>query len=122
MAARAPPHVIFPVPHLFYVPTYEEVQAILRSLGLKRSEILIYWALHKKGAPMGVKEIVEATGLSEKTVRTALKLMVAHGYVRVEGKRRGARYVAVPLGEVVERLKKRIEERISELLHRFTRP
>ncbi len=104
------------------MPTYDEVHAILRSLGLKRSEILIYWALHRAGRPMSVKEIVQATGLSEKTVRTALKLMVAHGYVRVEERRRGAKYTAVPVGEIAEKLKKRIEERISELLRRFSRP
>lgn len=91
-------------------------------MGLKKSEILVYWALHRAGRPLRASEIVEMTKLSEKTVRIALRDLADRGYVRRIGRGRGVRYEAVSMRTVMEKLKKAIEERVSELLSRLQFP
>lgn len=114
--------VIFSARQMFNVPTFEEVHAMLRSLGLKKSEVLVYWTLYRADRPLRTSEIVERTRLSEKTVRIALRNLVDRGYVRRVGRGKGVRYEAVSIRTVMERLKKAIEERVSELFSRLQFP
>ncbi len=95
---------------------------MLRSLGLKKSEILVYWTLHRANRPMSVSEIMDKTKLSEKTVRLALRDLVKRGYVRKTGKGRKICYEAVSVRKVAEHLRKAIEERISEIFSRLQFP
>ena len=100
----------------------EEIRAALRSLGLKKSEIEIYVTLWRAGEPLGARKIAERTGLSEKTVRKALKIMLEKGYVKGKRKGRGMVYSAVSARTIVERWKKSIEKRIGDIFSRLQFP
>ncbi len=92
----------------------EDVRAILKSLGARKSEIKVYMDLVGKGEA-GVREIIERTGLSEKTVRVALKGLERKGLVRRERRGKKVVYRAVSLRTLFTKFKESLQKRLSEL-------
>ncbi|WP_456367410.1 transcriptional regulator [Thermococcus sp.] len=98
--------------------TYEKLEALLRSLGVKKTELRIYRLLLEKRRPMRITEIVGELGISERSVREHVLNLYRKGMVRRELIQRGwlgYTYTAVSPSELIERIKKSIMERISEL-------
>jgi predicted DNA-binding transcriptional regulator len=93
-----------------------DFQDMLRALGAKHSEIRVLLALMRVARPLRFAEILELTGLSDRTVRLALRSLRDMGYVHVVGRGRSTRYVSETPGKIAEMLKKRMEERISAIL------
>ena len=93
-----------------------DIQQGLKVLGAKRSEILVLIAIVRAGRPLRFSEILETTGLSDRTVRMALRSLRDSGYIRVEGRGRATRYVTEKPGVVAELIRKRVEEKISTIL------
>ncbi|WP_099209680.1 transcriptional regulator [Thermococcus henrietii] len=97
---------------------YERLEALLRSLGLKRTELRIYRLLLEKKRPMRVTEIVKELGISERSVREHVLSLYRRGMLRRELIQQGwlgYTYTAVSPSELLENLKKYILERINEI-------
>jgi len=92
-----------------------EFQNFLRALGAKRSEIRVLLALIRAGRPLKFSEILENTGLSERTVRLALASLRGRNYVRTVGRGRATRYVSEKPSVIAEMLRRGMEEKISSL-------
>ena len=93
-----------------------EFQNFLRALGARRSEIRVLLALVRAGRPLKFREIVERTGLSDRTVRLALRSLRESGYVLSTGKGRATRYVSEKPSVIAEMLKKGMEKKITAVL------
>ncbi|MDN5366763.1 MAG: hypothetical protein PWQ11_174 [Candidatus Diapherotrites archaeon] len=89
----------------------EEIKGLMKSLGAKRSEILVYLALRRIGGPASISQILDSVNLSEKTVRNALDALMKRGLVV----RRGTRYIAKGTRALMHRVKERIEEGVQEI-------
>jgi len=97
---------------------YERLEALLRSLGLKRTELRIYRLLLEKKRPMRVTEIVRELGISERSVREHVLSLYRRGMLRRELIQQGwlgYTYTAVSPSELLENLKNYILERINEI-------
>ena len=96
----------------------KDVEAFMKSIGSTTSEVMVYMALVKLKRYSGVKEVQEATKLSEKSVRNALKRLIDKGLV-VEKEAEGKKlYRAKPVKELMELWRKKMEEFISSLFNR----
>ncbi|WP_457741516.1 transcriptional regulator [Thermococcus sp.] len=101
---------------------YEKLEALLRSLGLKKTELRIYRLLLEKKKPMRITEIVKELGISERSVREHVLSLYRRGMLRRELIQQGwlgYTYTAVSPGELLENIKRYILERISELEREF---
>ena len=101
---------------------YERLEALLRSLGLKKTELRIYRLLLEKKKPMRVTEIVQELGISERSVREYVLSLYRRGMLRRELIQQGwlgYTYTAVSPSELLENLKRYIIERINELEKEF---
>ncbi len=97
---------------------YEKIEALLRSLGVKKTELKIYRLLLNRSKAMRITEIQRELGISERSVREHVlslykkgilkRTLVQHGWL-------GYVYTAVSPGEVLESLKKNIIKKISEI-------
>lgn len=68
----------------------ELFKAAERSGGImfgKPSWFRIYWWLHDQSKPFSVKDVVEATGCTERVVRKRLAVMIQFGYIEQVGDR-----------------------------------
>jgi len=97
---------------------YERLEALLRSLGVKRTELRIYRLLLEKKRPMRVTEIVKELGISERSVREHVLSLYRRGMLKRELIQQGwlgYTYTAVSPGELLENLKRHILDRINEI-------
>ncbi|WP_297506208.1 transcriptional regulator [Thermococcus sp.] len=97
---------------------YERLEALLRSLGVKKTELRIYRLLLEKRRPMRVTEIVNELGISERSVREHVLSLYRKGILRRELVQQGwlgYTYSAVSPGELLEHIKATILKRINEL-------
>jgi predicted DNA-binding transcriptional regulator len=97
---------------------YEKLEALLRSLGVKKTELRIYRLLLEKKRPMRVTEIVSELGISERSVREHVLNLYRKGMLRRELVQQGwlgYSYTAVSPSELLARIKHNIIERINEL-------
>ena len=97
---------------------YEKLEALLRSLGVKKTELRIYRLLLEKKRPMRVTEIVSELGISERSVREHVLNLYRKGMLRRELVQQGwlgYTYTAVSPSELLARIKHSIIEKINEL-------
>ncbi|WP_297475332.1 transcriptional regulator [Thermococcus sp.] len=97
---------------------YEKLEALLRSLGVKKTELRIYRLLLEKKKPMRITEIQRELGISERSVREHVIRMYRSGIVRrnlIEQGWLGYTYTAVSPGELLENIKQSLIKRINEL-------
>ena len=97
---------------------YEMLEALLKALGLKKTELKIYRLLLEKKRPMRVTEIVKELGISERSVREHVLSLYRRGMLRRELIQQGwlgYTYTAVSPSELLENIKKHILERINEI-------
>ncbi|MEO2152325.1 MAG: transcriptional regulator [Thermococcus sp.] len=102
---------------------YEKLETLLRSLGVKKTELRIYRLLLEKNKPMRVTEIVRELGISERSVREYVLSLYRKGMLRRELIQQGwlgYTYTAVSPRELLENIKKNILERINELERELT--
>lgn len=103
---------------------YERLEALLRSLGVRKTELRIYRLLLEKKRPMRITEIVKEVGISERSVREHVLSLYRKGMLRRELIQQGwlgYTYTAVSPAELLENIKRNILEKISELEKEFTR-
>jgi len=101
---------------------YERFEALLRALGVKKTELRIYRLLLESSKPMRVTEIVRELGISERSVREHVLSLYRRGMLRRELVQQGwlgYTYTAVSPGELLENLKRNLLERIAELEREF---
>ncbi|MBP1911477.1 transcriptional regulator [Thermococcus stetteri] len=97
---------------------YEKLEALLRSLGVKKTELKIYKLLLEKKRPMRVTEIVDELGISERSVREHVLNLYRKGMLKRELIQQGwlgYTYTAVSPSELLSRIKQNILEKINEL-------
>ena len=97
---------------------YERLEALLRSLGVKKTELRIYRLLLEKKRPMRITEIQKELGISERSVREHVLSLYRKGILRrnlVEQGWLGYVYTALSPTEVLEHLKQNILRRIDEI-------
>jgi len=97
---------------------YERLEALLRSLGVKKTELRIYRLLLEKKEPMRITEIQKELGISERSVREHVLSLYRKGILRrslIEQGWLGYVYTAVSPGEVLENIKQSLIKRINEL-------
>ncbi len=101
---------------------YERLEALLRSLGVKKTELRIYRLLLEKKRPMRITEIQKELGISERSVREHVLSLYRKGILRrnlVEQGWLGYVYTALSPTEVLEHLKQNILRRIDEIEKEF---
>ncbi|NJE00733.1 MULTISPECIES: transcriptional regulator [Thermococcus] len=97
---------------------YEKLEALLRSLGVKKTELRIYRLLLDKKEPMRITEIQRELGISERSVREHVLSLYRRGILRrtlIEQGWLGYTYSAVSPSEVLENIKQSLVKRINEL-------
>ncbi|NJE61520.1 transcriptional regulator [Thermococcus sp. 21S7] len=97
---------------------YERLEALLRSLGVKKTELRIYRLLLEKREPMRITEIQRELGISERSVREHVLSLYRKGILRrrlIEQGWLGYVYTAVSPSEVLEHLKENLIKRINEI-------
>ncbi|ASJ03888.1 MULTISPECIES: transcriptional regulator [Thermococcus] len=97
---------------------YERLEALLRSLGVKKTELRIYRLLLEKSEPMRITEIQKELGISERSVREHVLSLYRKGILRrklIEQGWLGYVYTAVSPSEVLEHLKENLIKRINEI-------
>lgn len=97
---------------------YERLEALLRSLGVKKTELRIYRLLLEKKEPLRITEIQKELGISERSVREHVLSLYRKGILRrslIEQGWLGYVYTAVSPGEVLENIKQSLIKRINEL-------
>ncbi len=97
---------------------YERFEMLLRSLGVKKTELRIYSLLLEKKRPMRVTEIVRELGISERSVREHVLSLYRRGMLKRELIQQGwlgYTYTAVSPGELLENIKQSLIKRITEL-------
>ncbi|WCN27807.1 transcriptional regulator [Thermococcus kodakarensis] len=97
---------------------YERLEALLKSLGVKKTELRIYRLLLEKKRPMRVTEIVNELGISERSVREHVLSLYRKGMLRRELIQQGwlgYTYTAVSPHELLARIKQNILEKINEI-------
>ncbi len=97
----------------------KEIEAFMKALGAKASEIQVYMALSKKKSYTSVRVLEEELNLSSKSIRNALKSLERKGWVRSKRRGRGYVYKAVPAKEIFEDWRKNVEKTLQDLLGRF---
>ena len=97
---------------------YERLEVLLRSLGVKKTELKIYRLLLEKKEPMRITEIQRELGISERSVREHVLSLYRKGILKrdlIQQGWLGYTYTAVSPGEVLESIKENILKRINEL-------
>ncbi|AIF70385.1 transcriptional regulator [Palaeococcus pacificus DY20341] len=97
---------------------HEKLESLLRSLGVKKSEIRIYKLLLEKNIPLRIKEIQREVGLSERSVRAHVLNLYRRGFLKrklIEEGWLGYTYTAVSPQELLERLKENVVKKINEI-------
>jgi len=97
---------------------YQKLESLLRSMGVKKTELRIYRLLLEKKRPMRVTEIVKELGISERSVREHVLSLYRRGMLKRELIQQGwlgYTYTAVSPGELLENLKKYILDWINEI-------
>ncbi|ASJ10401.1 transcriptional regulator [Thermococcus sp. P6] len=97
---------------------YERFEALLRSLGVKRTGLRIYRLLLERNEPMRIAEIRQELGISERSVREHVMNLYRRGLLKRKLIQRGWLgyvYTAASPGEVLERIKENLITRINEL-------
>ncbi|WP_461865280.1 helix-turn-helix domain-containing protein [Thermococcus sp.] len=97
---------------------YEKLENLLRSLGLKKTELKIYRLLLDKNKPMRITEIKEELGISERSVREHVLSLYRKGLLKRELIQQGWLgyvYTATAPAEFLEKLKHRIVTKINEI-------
>ncbi len=95
-----------------------DVEVFMKSLGSTASEIQVFLVLQRERRYLSVKEIEEATGLSTKSVRSALKRLEEKELVRVKEKGNRKFYRAVSVKELMEMWRRKVEDALSHLFRR----
>jgi len=101
---------------------YGRFEALLRSLGVKRTGLRIYRLLLERNEPMRIAEIRRELGISERSVREHVMNLYRKGLLKRELIQRGWLgyvYTAVSPGEVLERVKENLITKINELEREF---
>ncbi|ASJ15446.1 transcriptional regulator [Thermococcus radiotolerans] len=104
---------------------YERLEALLRSLGVKKTELRIYRLLLEKSEPMRITEIQRELGISERSVREHVLSLYRKGILRrrlIEQGWLGYVYTAVSPSEVLEHLKENLIKRINEIEKELKNP
>jgi len=97
---------------------YERLEALLKSLGVKKTELKIYRLLLEKKEPMRITEIQKELGISERSVREHVLSLYRKGILRrslIQQGWLGYTYTAVSPSEVLENIKESLMKRINEL-------
>ncbi|NJE85600.1 transcriptional regulator [Thermococcus sp. CX2] len=97
---------------------YEKLEALLRSMGIKKTELRIYRLLLEKREPMRITEIQRELGISERSVREHVLRLYRRGILKrrlIEQGWLGYVYTAVSPSEVLENIKENLVKRINEL-------
>ncbi|MCD6372961.1 MAG: transcriptional regulator [Thermococcus sp.] len=97
---------------------YEKLEALLKSLGVKKTELRIYRLLLEKKKPMRITEIQKELGISERSVREHVLSLYRKGVLRrnlIERGWLGYTYTAVSPSEVLENIKESLIKKINEL-------
>ncbi|ASI99238.1 transcriptional regulator [Thermococcus celer] len=97
---------------------HERLEALLRSLGVKKTELRIYRLLLERGKPMRIKEIQGELGISERSVREHVLSLYRRGILKrklIEQGWLGYVYTAVSPAEVLENIKASLIKRINEI-------
>ncbi|WP_457750835.1 transcriptional regulator [Thermococcus sp.] len=97
---------------------YEGLEALLKSLGVKKTELKIYRLLLEKREPMRITEIQRELGISERSVREHVLSLYRKGMLRrdlIQQGWLGYAYTAVSPSEVLENIKESIMKKITEL-------
>ncbi|WP_297089783.1 transcriptional regulator [Thermococcus sp.] len=97
---------------------YERLEALLRSLGVKKTELRIYRLLLEKSEPMRITEIQRELGISERSVREHVLSLYRKGILKrklIEQGWLGYVYTAVSPSEVLESIKENLIKRINEI-------
>ncbi|ASJ15696.1 transcriptional regulator [Thermococcus chitonophagus] len=100
----------------------EKLESLLRIIGLKRNEIRIYKLLVEKRKGMRIREIQKELGISERSVREHVLNLYRKGLLKRELIQRGWLgyiYTPVPPGEILQRIKSSIIQKIEELEREF---
>ncbi|NJE05803.1 transcriptional regulator [Thermococcus sp. M36] len=104
---------------------YERLEALLRSLGIKKTELRIYRLLLEKKEPMRITEIQRELGISERSVREHVLSLYRKGILRrklVEQGWLGYVYTAVSPSEVLEHIKENLLRKINEIEKELKKP
>ncbi|MHA1409117.1 MAG: TrmB family transcriptional regulator [Candidatus Odinarchaeia archaeon] len=97
----------------------------LRELGFTKYEAKVYIVLATEGS-LNPTEIADRSGVPRPNVYRVLEKLEADGYARKEAVQRGARYLALPLDEVVNKLETKLKEKeeavknLKELIKDFS--
>jgi len=97
---------------------YDRLEALLRSLGFKKTELEIYRLLLEVSKPMRITEIQRELDISERSVREHVLNLYRKGILKrrlIEKGWLGYVYTAASPEEVLERVKKSVLESIAEL-------
>ncbi len=97
---------------------YEKLETLLRSLGVKKTELKIYRLLLNRNRPMRITEIQRELGISERSVREHVLSLYKRGILKralIQQGWLGYVYTAVSPGEVLENIKENIIKKISEI-------
>jgi predicted DNA-binding transcriptional regulator len=97
---------------------YEKLEGLLRTLGLKRTELKVYRLLLEKKKPMRITEIQRELGISERSVREHVLNLYRKGILQrklIEQGWLGYTYTAVSPAELLERIKESLVQKIDEL-------
>jgi predicted DNA-binding transcriptional regulator len=97
---------------------YERLEALLKSLGVKKTELKIYRLLLEKREPMRITEIQRELGISERSVREHVLSLYRKGILRrklIQQGWLGYTYTAVSPSEVLENIKESLMKKITEL-------
>lgn len=97
---------------------HEKFENLLRSLGVKRTEIRIYRLLLEREVPMRITEIQKELGISERSVREHVLNLYRRGFLKrrmIQKGWLGYVYTAISPAELLERLKENIVKRINEI-------
>jgi predicted DNA-binding transcriptional regulator len=103
---------------------YEKLEGLLRTLGLKRTELRVYRLLLEKKRPMRITEIQKELGISERSVREHVLNLYRKGILKrklIEQGWLGYVYTAVSPAELLERIKKGLIQKIDELEREINR-
>jgi len=101
---------------------YERLEALLRSLGLKKTELRIYRLLLDQKTPMRITEIQRELGISERSVREHVLNLYRKGILKrelIQNGWLGYTYSAVSPGDVLESIKESLLAKITELEKEF---
>ncbi|BAA29114.1 transcriptional regulator [Pyrococcus horikoshii] len=99
-----------------------KLESLLRTMGLKKNEIMIYNLLVEKKRGMRIREIQRELGISERSVRAHVLSLYRKGLLKRELVQKGWLgyiYTAVSPLEILQRIREHIMKSIEELEKEF---